>query len=403
MFHHWGLDACVLGEVTVGPEVELWWKGERLCQIDPKLLTENAPIYDRAYTSWEPKHKVHHLSKSPSLSLEKSLSSIQGTSRSWIYRQYDQRVGGATVRDCEESVAVVRLPESGRALGLVLGCRPHIMRLDARLGGYDAAFYPALELAAKGFQPLAITDCLNFGNPEKPEVMSEFVAAVEALADASKVMDAPVISGNVSFYNETLNQNITSTPATGSVGLRDHVKSIPRSHFVQEGDSILLWRFPGVHLLSDLTLEQTKAESSEPPSFSGELDPEPITRWLQEVTELGCGGRVQASRVVGKFGLQYALYRMCTDQLGANVKRGDWAGRGSPADWKDERLYEILLVGNEALIRDAEDRARRTGTHVWKLGTVEAGALTLDNERKGLSGLHEAYHNGWRKHFPELA
>ncbi|MGE0528935.1 MAG: phosphoribosylformylglycinamidine synthase subunit PurL, partial [Bdellovibrionales bacterium] len=85
VFHHWGLDACVLGEVTAGPEVELWWKGERLCRIDPKLLTENAPLYDRPYTLWEPKYKVRSVSESPVLPLEKSLSSIQGTSRSWIY------------------------------------------------------------------------------------------------------------------------------------------------------------------------------------------------------------------------------------------------------------------------------------------------------------------------------
>ena len=131
------------------------------------------------------------------------MASVQGTSREWIYRQYDQRVGVKTVRDCSDSVAVLRLP-SGRGLGLVLGCRPHVMRMDAEIGGFDdAAFYPALELSAKGFEPLALTDCLNFGNPEKPAIMSEFVASVEALASAAKVLDAPVISGNVSFYNET--------------------------------------------------------------------------------------------------------------------------------------------------------------------------------------------------------
>src|ERR1019366_1796117 len=117
----------------------------------------------------------------------------------------------------------------------------------------DAAFYPALELSAKGFEPLALTDCLNFGNPEKVEIMSEFVVSVEALADAAKILDAPVISGNVSFYNETANGNITSTPSTGMVGLRANIAQIPHSQFTQSGDEILLWRLPGISFVTALS------------------------------------------------------------------------------------------------------------------------------------------------------
>jgi phosphoribosylformylglycinamidine synthase II len=391
VFHRWGLDAAILGEVTKGPEIELLWKGDVICKIDPKLLTDHAPMYERPYDTWTPRRKRDPLNAKP-LRLEDSLSSIEGTSRRWIYQQYDQRVGGKTVRDCDDSIAVTRLP-SGRGLGLVLGCRPHLMRVDAQLGGYDAAFYPALELAAKGFQPLAITDCLNFGNPEKKEIMSEFVAAVEALADASKMMNAPVISGNVSFYNETLNRNITSTPATGLVGLRDSIDAIPRSQFVNEGDEIVLWRLPAVKFTGDhLGREQ---------AFTGSLDAEQVTRWLMEVFQMGISKNVSATRVAGKFGLQYALYRMCGSELGASVTNGAWAE--GPGAWSEERLYEVLLSGPTGLLDEVTSRAQRTATQAWKIGQVTKGVLKFGTETKDLKGMHELYTSGWRKHFPGLS
>ena len=392
VFHRWGLDASVLGEVIVGPEVELFWKNEMICKIDPSLLTDNAPVYERPYEAWQSR-AVRELPSRAELSLKETLESVQGTTRRWIYQQYDQRVGAKTVRDCGDSVAVVRLPSSGRGLGLVLGCRPHVMRMDAQVGGYDAAFYPALELSAKGFEPLAMTDCLNFGNPEKTEIMSEFVASVEALAEASKIMDAPVISGNVSFYNETLNGNITSTPSTGLVGLRADIKNIPRSQFTRVGDEILLWRLPGVSFAGDIKGERT--------AFTGGLDPQAISVWLKEVRELVMEGQVHASRVVGKFGVQYALYRMCEGDLGARVQLGDWAVGSAP--WSTESLYELVLTGSSTLLSDVQVRAQRTGSKVWRLGRVDSGILALDNEETPLAKLHEAYRGGWGKHFALLA
>lgn len=390
VFHHWGLDACAIGEVTAGTDVELFWKGERICKIDPKLLTDNAPIYERPYGQWTAKKKVEAFASQPA-ALEHAVESIEGATRRWIWQQYDQRVGGATVRDCDDSVSVVRLPQTGRALGLVLGCRPYVMRLDAQLGGYDAAFYPALELAAKGFQALAMTDCLNFGNPEKPEIMSEFVASVEALADAARQLDAPVISGNVSFYNETMGVNITSTPATGLVGLRDSVEGIPRSHFVNDGERIYVWRFKGVRMTGD-HLGRTSM-------FTGTFNPEACANWLGQVLAASAGAA--ATRVVGKFGLGYALYRMCTETLGAHVELGPWAS--DAAAFSDESMYNVLLVGSPELGARMESLAKGTESEVWNVGKVVKGSLTLGNERKELSTLHGLYRNGWRKHFPDLA
>jgi len=327
------------------------------------------------------------------VSVDQAVASVEGTTRRWIYQQYDQRVGGRTVRDCDDSVSVVRLLDSGRGLGLVLGCRPYVMRMDARLGGYDAAFYPALELAAKGFQPLAMTDCLNFGNPEKPQIMSEFVASVEALAHAAKVLDAPVISGNVSFYNETLNQNITSTPATGLVGLRENVGHIPRSEFTTKGDSIFLLRLKGVSFAGD----QLGRKST----YTGDLDADSTAKFIEEVRTLGNNPDVHGTRVVGKFGLGYALFKMCGENLGANVRKGEWATTAAP--WSDEHMYEVVVVGPRNLESILNETAKRVGAMVWELGMVHDSDLVIDGESKNLRGLKSAYNKGWGNHFAQLA
>ena len=383
VFHRWGLDAAVLGEVTDGPEVELIWKRETICKIDPGVLIDHAPLYDREFTPWEVRNKKSKVAPKP-FNLSAQLSSVEGTTREWIYGQYDQRVGGKTVRDCEDSLAVVRLPDSGRGLAIVLGCRPQVMRLDARLGGYDSAFYPALELSAKGFEPLAVTDCLNFGNPEKLPIMSEFVAAVESLAEACRLLEAPVISGNVSFYNETLGQNITSTPATGLVGLRPSIDAIPKSSFGKAGDEVVLWRLPGVTYAGD-------------DQFTGDLNAKEVARWLADVRQVAGLKEVSATRAVGKFGLGYTLYRMCTETLGAEVKAGEWS-EGLPA-WNTERLYELVLVGSPGLV---EKLKGKTG-QAWRLGQVGTGSLVLDSEKHDLKSLHQAYKTGWGKNFALLA
>lgn len=352
IFHRWGLDACKIGEVQNERVIELEWHGESICKIDPDLLVERAPQHMRAYKPWK---AVNRVGGEPEVKtgvdnagefLVSLMSHVRGTSRKWIYKQYDGRVGAKTVRDCTDSVAVQRLPDSGRGLGIVLGCRPHLMRWDAREGGIDAVAYPALELAAKGFEPLAVTDCLNYGNPEKEHIMSEFVASVEGMSAVCEKLDSPIISGNVSFYNETMGRNITSTPATGLIGLRDDVDAIPTSHFARDGEVIYLLRLP-MAAIGGAAQELNK----QVPTGYGQLEPAliaPFARLLLSLTgSRRQGAVVSSSRVVGKFGLSYALARMCEGGIGCRIDdEGLKAVRGelSTDDLFREHLYEVLLT-----------------------------------------------------------
>lgn len=357
VFHRWGLDACKIGEVTEARTVQLMWHGETICDIDPDFLVERAPQYLRAYEPWKAMHRASEADavvtgvSEPRAFLQNVLGDRRATSRAWIYKQYDCRVGAKTVRDCTDSVAIQRLPGTGRGLGIVLGCRPYVMRWDAREGGMDAVAYPAIELAAKGFEPLAVTDCLNFGNPERERIMSEFVAAVEGMSQVCEKLDAPIISGNVSFYNETMGQNITSTPATGLIGLRDSIEGIPSSRFTREGETVYLLR-QAMAVFGGAAAELNK----QAPSGFGQLEPALIAAFVQVLRGLATSGTVSGSRVVGKFGLAYALARMCDVDLGCRISSLDLArARGQQGvasvtssvaveDLFREYLYEVVLT-----------------------------------------------------------
>ena len=268
--------------------------------MDPQWLTEEAPIYDRPYSAWTP-HSKKEKDFMPQVSpaqlenaLTEFISKEKAGSREWIYQQYDQRVGLRTARDARQSIAFLRLPDSGRGLAITVGCRPALMRMDAQLGAYDAIIFPALQMAAKGAHALAVSDCLNFGNPEILPIMTEFVTSVDALAEAAKIFDAPVVSGNVSFYNETMGQNITSTPATGIIGLRSDVNKIPWDHFVNEQDQVFILK--AVHVEAFFwgaeVLKQTSA-------FTGQLSLEKIREFQLLLVKIVESGVVKSSRVVG--------------------------------------------------------------------------------------------------------
>ncbi len=400
IFHRWGLDACKIGEVRDERLVELAWRGETICRIDPDALVERAPQYMRAYKPWKARNRVGGEAEVSTgvedgarflLSL---MGHARGTSREWIYKQYDSRVGAKTVRDCSDSVAVLRLPGSGRGLGIVLGCRPHVMRWDAREGGIDAVAYPAIELASKGFEPLAVTDCLNYGNPEKEPVMSEFVASVEGMSSVCEKLDAPIISGNVSFYNETMGRNITSTPATGLIGLRADVDGVPASRFTREGETVFALRLP-MAAIGGAAQELTR----QPATGYGQLEPSliaPFTRLLLSLTGARPGGPiVGSSRVVGKFGLAYALARMCEGGVGCRIddeKLKTVRGELSVDDLFREHLYEVILTATpgkdaelEAAVREARGALAmaaflpigRTGGRALEIGSLLRSPLDL--------------------------
>ncbi|MEM7645777.1 MAG: phosphoribosylformylglycinamidine synthase subunit PurL [Pseudomonadota bacterium] len=393
VFHRWGLDAVAIGDVISEPVVRLSWKGEVLTEMSPKMVVDNAPQYQRDFSPWnfDPQQQINSTTwseKAPSELIE-ILDYYGASAKDWIYRQYDQRVGSSTCFDCSSPVGAVALP-SGRGLGVVLGCRPSIMRQDAFLGGMDSICYPAIELASKGFQALATTDCLNFGNPEKNEVMSEFVGSLDGMNQACEAFVTPIISGNVSFYNETLEKGISPTPSTGLVGLRDNLTHLPGSDFVDEGDEILLLTLGKG--FSNASFAEFQTQESH---FSWDNDLSELARKTNLLKDLVMSHPVKSSRIVGNYGLAMTLAKMTL------------SGRGAIVDCEQspflEPFYQVVMTVAPEDAKNVLADAESQGLTVESIGSVAGKKLKWKTIDLGLEQVKESYENAWSKGFPRLS
>jgi phosphoribosylformylglycinamidine synthase subunit PurL len=235
----WELGHAVIGGVTRTGELRAFWRGDVVGAIPARLLTDECPRYQVAREPREPT-PVREIEHPPTTghAFRELLASPNLRSRRFVYRRYDQLVGSRTVRRPGLDAAVLRLRPSMRGLAVSLDGQGRIASLDPFTGGALAILEAARNVACVGGEPLGFTDCLNFGNPEKPEVGWELSKAIEGMAAACEALAVPVVSGNVSLYNETNGRAIHPTPVVGAVGLVEDVRRVPKGW--SEGDSLLL-------------------------------------------------------------------------------------------------------------------------------------------------------------------
>lgn len=402
IFEKWGLDAAVIGEVSANKEIVLKWKSDVICAIDPKLLVDQAPRYDRKYVY--PDSQLHHkksivteeFKNTPLVRVILEYLYVNG-SKEWIYKQYDQQVGCRTARSCESSIALLELPISKRGLAIALGCRPSVMRLNTKIGAYDSVFYPALKMAAKGAKAVGVTDCLNFGNPEKEKIMGEIVQSIEAIAHSAELLDAPVISGNVSLYNETHNVNVTSTPAIGLVGIRKDLLRIPQDHFMEINKAVYLIRVPFVQSLHSMA-EVNKLELQ----WSGNYDPTRAKQFIEFIYQLS--DHFQTSLVVGGGGLAVTLAKMTLSGVGFMGDK-ECFHKFKDSDLLTENFYEVVAtfksdVNPELVTSELKNKFSdlqnleviqigRTQANVFSLG--DRATLSLDEIKKQYTHTNNLY------------
>lgn len=387
VFKKWGLDATIVGEVTSNPEVVITWGEKVLTQINPDLVVSKAPLYDRPYD--EVSSKFQAVKKFPAFektSVSKTLESVEGGSKSWIYQQYDQRVGAKTAMDCSETIGVIKLPYSNRAMSLVLGCRPQLMKRDAFWGGRDSIIYPVLEMSMKGFVPQAVTDCLNFGNPEKKHIMTEFISSLKGMNEACELFEAPIISGNVSFYNETMGKNITSTPSTGLVGLREDISFLSHSFFTREDMDVWMVRW------SDAWFDFEKGDGYLPRSLEGLLE------FAKALQVIGVDPSLSSSRIVNQFGLAHTLARMSTQGVGADIS-WDSSITASP-------FYAAILASPSSQRLIFETKLKKDFSHsshkLKHMGRTINQNLVINGDVTSLENIKTNYKNGWSNYFASL-
>jgi len=244
IFEKWELDFAVIGRVTDSGRVLLKMHNETVADIPVSPLVDAAPVYDRP---WEPTPVREPVapdgiaaSDAPLKALKKLLSKPNHCSRRWIWEQYDHMVMADTAHRPGGDAAIVRIHNTNRGLAITTDCTPRYCYAEPETGGKQAVAEAWRNLIAVGAKPLALTNNLNFGSPERPPIMGQFVGCVKGIGAAASALDFPVVSGNVSFYNETSGEAILPTPVIGGLGLVDNLAQTARIAFTEKGESIVL-------------------------------------------------------------------------------------------------------------------------------------------------------------------
>ena len=270
IFEKWNLDFAIIGKTTNSKKIELVFDNNKVAEIPIDLLAENAPVYDRKWRSTKLPQKLKFNKnnfKSFSLSdcLKKILSDPNISEKKWIWDQYDHTVMGDTIQKPGGDAGVVRIHGTKKAVAASVDSSASYCYSHPLTGGKQIVCESWRNLISVGAKPIAITNCLNFGNPEKENNMGEFVECVEGITEASKYLDFPVVSGNVSFYNETKDQGIKPTPAIGGVGLIKDYRNMITMEFKKNGNIVYVIGKTEGHLDQSVFAKDILNEKKGPP------------------------------------------------------------------------------------------------------------------------------------------
>ena len=375
----WGLACAVIGTLTDTGRMVLKMHGEVVCDIPVAPLSDAAPVYDRPYVL-TPKRPVLSAADVEARDVGQSLTTLMTcpdiASKRWIWTQYDHMVMNDTLARPGGDAAMVRIHGTEKALAITTDCTPRYVLADPEEGGKQAVAESWRNLIAVGAEPLAITDCLNFGNPEKPEIMGQIVGAITGMAEACRVLSYPVVSGNVSLYNETHGVGVQPTPAVGGVGLLKDASKRVGSAFTNVGDAIFVIGKTLGHLGSSLYLREVlESEEGAPPPVNLATE----KKHGEFVRSLIADGRlVSACHDISDGGLLVALAEMCLPRgLGAQVRFASSLPAHAYAFGEDQARYIIAIPANakdEVMVR-----LNQADIPFDDLGTVIADLLIVED------------------------
>jgi phosphoribosylformylglycinamidine synthase len=390
IFAKWDLDFAVIGTITNTGRHILTWHGEVVSDLPVAPLSDAAPVYDRPYkipsattafdnSKLKPQEKILPL-------LERLLASPDLCSRRWIWEQYDSQVMNDTIAGPGGDAAVVRVHGTKKALAITTDCTPRYCAADPFMGGKQAVAEAWRNLTAVGAEPLAITDNLNFGNPQKPEIMGQIVGALQGIAEACRALNFPVVSGNVSLYNETDGKAIQPTPAIGGVGLLQDSSIAVGSAIQIENETILLIGETKGHIGASLYLREIEGlEEGAPPSvdLNCEKNNGDFVRSLIRT------GQLSACHDISDGGLLVALAEMIMPNgIGANVEV-ECENKISFAFGEDQSRY-IVTCATEAADYILHE-AKKRNVPCQKIGNTVGDILQFHQESISVASLKRAH------------
>jgi len=400
IFEKWELDFAIVGHVTDTGRMVLKKGGASVADMPIDPLAEASPEYDRPWVPTEkaevvPSDSVEH--SDWTVSLKKLIGAPDLASRRWVWEQYDHMVMGDTVQRPGGDAAVVRIHGSERGLAITSDCTPRYVKADPFEGGKQAVAETFRNLTATGARPLAVTDNLNFGNPEKPPIMGQLVEAVKGIGAACTALDTPVVSGNVSLYNETDGQPILPTPTIGAIGIIDSLDNTATVTFKGDGDAVLL--VGGPDDISDGWLGQSL--------YLRELHgvgmgaPPPVDLFQERKTGDAVRGLIQNGDIdtchdVSDGGVAIALTEMAlSGDIGVTID----IGADVSAPWlfgEDQGRYIITCTADQ--LKTVTSTFENAGILVRQIGTTGGDSISVTGDDSvGLSTLRDL-HEGW---FPD--
>jgi len=396
IFRKWGLDFAIVGYTTDDLRFRILRHGDVVADLPIKELGDEAPEYDRPYARAAPPAAIAAADVAEPNDYAAALVKIVGApdmaSRRWVWEQYDHLIQGNTALRPGGDAGVIRVEgHEKKALAFSLDVSPRYCEADPFEGGKQAIAECWRNLTAVGAEPLAATDNLNFGNPEKPEIMGQLVGAIEGIGEACRALDFPIVSGNVSLYNETSGVGILPTPAIGGVGLLPDLSVMATVAFKQDGDAILLIGKPGSHLGQSIYLREVlgREEGAPPP-----VDLAEERKVGDFVRSLIRAGNVTACHDISDGGLAVALAEMAmAGQRGATIRLPETDTRHGYLFGEDQARYVVTVPAGAADgVRAAAETA---GISATLLGHVGGQSLDVaDIATISVAKLTEA-HDNW--------
>lgn len=394
IFRKWELNAEIIGEVTDTGMMELFWDGKRVAHIPIDPVSEEAPVLDRPTKKPAYLDEIAHVKLTKNISnqqaFEELFSSVEVVDKAWIYEQYDSMVQTNTIKAPGSlDASAIRIKQTNVALSMSSDCNPRYCYIDPFGGAAAAVMESGRNVAMSGATPKAITDCLNYGNPQNPEIMWQFARGCEGIKEACEKLNTPVVSGNVSLYNETNGEGIFPTPAIVMVGVNENANKILPSYFQKEKSPLYLIGESSSEFGGSLYLKKLyDCVGGELPKIDYEKE---LKLW-KLVIEANKEDLLLSAKDVNVGGVALALAKMCAKSgFGATTK----------CDFEDEK--DIFSESFSRAIVEVKDeveflnKARQIGIKVQKLGFSGGESFISNGITCKVSELKNIYFNTFKR------
>ena len=396
IFEKWELDVAVIGEVTNTGNMELFWHGEKCAEVPVQPVSEQAPILDR------PVSKPAYLDGLADIKLDREISNqaafddlfsdMEVVDKSWVYSQYDSMVQTNTIKGPGSlDGSSIRIKETGKALSMSADCNTRLCYIDPELGAAAAVMESGRNVAMSGARPKAVTDCLNFGNPENPEVMWQFANSCEGIKTACKELDTPVIGGNVSLYNETNGVGVFPTPSIAMVGVNDDANKVLPSCVQASGNVLYILGETKSEFGGSLYMKKmysVVAGSHPEVSYANEL------KLWETVIDANKDSLLEAAKDVNVGGIAIALAKMAV--VG---KIGIEAGisLNESRDIFSETLSRAIVEVKPENCAAFEKLANSKDIDCSRLGLVQGDKISINDIYKELDAASDTYFNKFKR------